>query len=140
REGIHFVINQQPPDGWNVSAYSTISNVRVVTWCNGSYTVLDSLENYSKHVGSEYDRILVDEFQNVTPDARRFLLGRMRGKAFERARYKHQMFYALTPPEQPMALQHLVDLIDKFKDNEKQIKFVRGSTYLNKQNLPDDYI
>lgn len=137
-QGEHFVINQQPPASWNIPPYSKLSNVRVVSWRNGSYTLLDSLENYEKHVGSEYDSIFVDEFQNCTPDARKVLIARLRGAKMAQHGLKPVIKYALTPPDQSVSLQHLKELIETLK--QPYASFITGTSYLNKKNLPADYI
>lgn len=138
KEGVSYVINQMPPDHWGVEPYSELSNVRVVTWRNGSYTILDTLENYKKHEGSKYDRILIDEFQNVTPDARKTLIARLRGDKLNAVGQRNQIYYALTPPKDASAFAYLLLLLEELKP--PYLKVTRGSTYLNRKNLPADYI
>lgn len=140
-QGFHYVINEMPPPEWKVKPYSELSNVRVVTWRNGSYTILDTLDNYNKHRGSSYDRILIDEFQNVTPDVRKVLLARLRGKVFSEAKQYHQIYYALTPPNRPEYMQHLIRLYQEWQGkNTHDMQFVFGESYLNEENLPDGYL
>jgi len=141
REGIHYVINEMPPPSWGVKPYSELSNTRVITWRNGSYTILDSLENYQKHRGSAYDRILIDEFQSINPDVRKVLLARLRGKIFKAAGLTPRLYYAFTPPDKPEYMRYLLQLHNEWNEGKaKDMHFLFGTSYDNQHNLPEDYL
>lgn len=130
----HYVIGRRPPKNWGVPPFTTLSNNGILTTVWGSYMVLDGLENFNKHRGTAFDKILVDEFRDVRENVREMLIGRLRGKTFTKLGKKHQIFYATTPPDNP---RYLLEL---HRQNLPTVKFVFGSTYANRHNLPEDYI
>ena len=132
-DGVHYVIGIRPPLDWGVEPFSKITNVRVVTWRNGSYTILESLENFNKLRGTQFDYILVDEFRDIKFTAvRKVLIGRARGDCFISKNIKHQIYYVSTPPDD---VRELVNLI-----NSGVVDYIQGSSYDNRVNLPEGYI
>lgn len=139
-EGVHYVIGKQPPKQWGVKAFSPIRNHNIITWCTGAYTVVDALENFNKHRGAEYDRQLIDEFNNVTPEVRDVLLGCKRGRKMRELGVKSQIYYAMTPPRKLSTAEFMRELMDKLRDKPDIAKFIRGTSHDNAHNLPDDFI
>jgi len=97
REGYHYVINTRPPSSWNVPAFSSLHNQRVMTFPNGSYLLLDTAENYNKHRGSELDYLVIDEWRDVKDGAYPVLTTRMRGKTTTKLGIKTQILNTTTP-------------------------------------------
>jgi hypothetical protein len=134
-QGHHFVINEKPDPSWNIQAFSALHNTRILSGAHGSFVVLDSLENYNKHRGSQYDTIHIDEYQNVNEEARKILLGCLRGSRYKELKKLHQLKYAGTPPEDP---SYLIKLMEEL--GPEHASFYSTSTFDNKENLPDSYI
>ena len=133
-EGKDYVINEMPPEEWGVEPLSSLSNTRIITFRWGSYCVLDTLENVNKARGAEYDYIAIDEFRDVRfKEVRKVLLASLRGRTFKKIGKKHQILWASTPPDDPTELN---DLLEK----NAGIKLVEGSSYDNRDNLPENYI
>lgn len=133
-EGLHYIVNERPPESWGVKIFSKLGSNRVITFAWGSYLIVDGLENFNKRRGSEYDYILVDEFRDIKEGAREVLVARARGKTFKKLGKKTRVIYATTPPENPLYLMEL---------SEKQgpdLRFIMSSSMENKHNLPEDYI
>lgn len=130
----HYVVNESPPPFWGVKPYSPVSNNRVITFCWGSYILLDTLENVNKARGAQYDYIAVDEFRDVKfSEVRTVLLASLRGSVYKGLGLTSQMLWASTPPDNPRELN---ELIEKNKD----IVLVEGTSYDNKANLPINFI
>jgi hypothetical protein len=136
-KNVHYVVNQIPPQSWGVPAYSNVNNNKILTTCWGSYMVLDGLENFDSQRGTEFDRIFIDEFQDVQQEARNVLLGRLRGNTFKKLGMKHRINYAFTPPR---TAKDILFLRSIHESNDPEIKFVFGTSYANKGNLPKDYL
>lgn len=133
-DGVHYVMGRRPPKQWGVPPFSGISSHKVLTTAMGSYCITDGLENYDSQRGSEFDVICVDEFREVDEAARIVLTARLRGKTFENLGLKHRIYYATTPPDNPIYLQKLM------LSNNPDVSFVFGTSYENEHNLPKDYI
>jgi len=132
-EGEHYVIGVRPPPDWGVEPFSKLNSNRVVTWRNGSYIVLESLDNFNKVRGAEYDYIFVDEFRDVKfSNVREVLKGRLRGEQFKKAKKQQQLIWISTPPDN---IKELKDVIDA-----GQIQLIAGTTFDNQANLPENYI
>lgn len=132
-EGVDYVINIRPPDDWGVKPFSKLNNTRIVTWRSGSYTILESLDNFNKLRGTEFDYIVVDEFRDVKfSEVRKVLLGRLRGSRFMELSMQHQIFWVSTPPDDVRELNKALE--------DKTIKVIQGTSFDNKKHLPEDYI
>lgn len=138
-EGEHYIISERPDESWGVKSFSRLSNHRIITWRNGSYIMCDSLDNFDKHRGAEYDRITVDEFQNVDPESRKVLLGCRRGKRMQELGLPIQVKYGLTPPNDVKSFLYLRKLIEELYGTDSA-DFFKGTSFDNRNNLPDDYI
>src|SRR3990167_413030 len=85
KENEHYVINIRPDETWGVETFSKLSSNKIITFNWGSYLICDSMENYNKHRGSEYDAIAIDEFRDIKKNVREsVLLERLRGRAFKK--------------------------------------------------------
>ena len=133
-ENEHYVINRRPPLRWGIKPFSSLSSHSALTTKWGSYAVLDGLDNFNSHRGSEFDEIFIDELRDTDPEARLVLIGRLRGKTYTRLGFKHRAWYATTPPENPTMLQSIVD------SKGTDIKVIWGTSYDNADNLPEPYI
>lgn len=129
-----YVINKQPPLSWNVPAFSNLSNTNILTSKYGAYAILDGLDNFDSHRGIAVDEIMIDEYRDVKAGAREVLLGRLRGKHHSETNELHRIWYATTPPTNPNYIRSIIN------GNSSDVKFVFGSTYDNKMNLPPNYI
>lgn len=133
-ENDHYVINRRPPLRWGIRPFSSLSSHSVLTTKWGSYAVLDGLDNYNSHRGTEFDEIFIDELRDVDPEARIVLLGRLRGKSYQKLGIPHRAWYVTTPPENPTMLKEIVE------KKGADIKVVWGTSYDNSDNLPSAYI
>ena len=133
-ENVHYIINRRPPLRWGIKPFSSLSSHSVMTTRWGSYAVLDGLDNYNSHRGSEFDEIFIDELRDTDPEARLVLIDRLRGKAYTQSEQMHRAWYATTPPENPTMLKAILE------QKNSDIKVVWGTSYDNASNLPDAYI
>lgn len=131
-EGTHYCINTRPPAEWGVKPFSSLHNGRILTWRWGSYTVLDTSDNFNKHRGAEYDYICIDERRDLKKGAYPVLVGRLRGGASKRAGIDPQIFSVTTPPDNPDELQDYLE--------QPNSEVVRSITRDNLKNLPEGYI
>lgn len=138
-EGEHYVVNEKPKEEWDIPAFSSLGSHRIISWINGSFIVADSLENFDKHRGSEYDRITVDEFQNINPDCRTVLLGCRRGNRMQELGLPIQIKYGLTPPKDASSFLIFKKIVEQLEGTDSA-DFFRGTSFDNKDHLPGDYI
>lgn len=132
--GQHYVVNEAPKPEWGVTPFSPVSNNRVITFCWGSYIILDTLENVNKARGAQYDYIAVDEFRDVRfSDVRTVLLASLRGATYKALGIRSQILWASTPPDNPRELNELIL-------SNPQIHLIEGTSYDNKANLPVGFI
>lgn len=131
-EGRDYVVGKRPPIQWGVKPY-TVRNTTVLTWRWGSYTVLDSADNFNKHRGIELDYIGIDEYRDLRPQAYTMFLGRLRGKLVKKTNcYPYQILAVSTPPDSPQVLEELMQ--------NSSVDMIFGSSYDNRHNLPEGYI
>lgn len=130
-EGRDYVFGAAPKS-WKVPAYQKLRNAKVITWRNGSYTLLDGSDNYPKHRGLELDAVAIDELGNLKPGAAKVYTGRLRGKARKRKKIPSVMFGVGNPPEDPY-------LVEEWQGKPGCVVLTAAS-HENAKNLPDDYI
>lgn len=133
QEGIHYVYNRNPPKSWGVKPM-TLTSHGILSMRNGSYCILDGLFDANKQRGTEFDEIFVDEFWGVDEESRKVLMGRLRGQKYKELNRKHRIWYATTPPEDITLLKNL------YETPSADIKFIFGSSYINKDNLDSLYL
>jgi hypothetical protein len=132
-EGTHYVVGIRPPESWGVKPYSKLNNSLIITWRNGSYTVLGSLENFNAVRGAEYDYICIDEFRDTKfSEVRKVLIGRLRGVLYKRLKLDYKLLWVSTPPDDVRELNTVL--------KNPEIKHIQGSSFENKDNLPEGYI
>lgn len=127
-EGRDYVINRRPPASWRVKPYSPLNASGVLTTRNGSYCVLDGLENFDSQRGAEFDAVLIDEFRDCREGVFEVISGRMRGKVLP----QRQIFIYTTPPENPDILTRIISL--------RGTELVTATSYSNASNLPAGYL
>lgn len=132
--GTHYVVNEAPKPEWGVKPFSPVSNNRVITFCWGSYIILDTLENVNKARGAQYDYIAIDEFRDVRfSDVRTVLLASLRGAKYKELGIGNQILWTSTPPDNPRELNELLE-------KNPVIHLVEGTSYDNRKNLPTNFI
>lgn len=164
KDGVHYVINTKPPTSWRVRPYSKLSNNKVITFRWGSYILVDSLENYNKHRGTQFDYILIDELRDMRSQAYTVMRGRLRGKAYKtRAREQYSKEIAvldenigeglITDIEYLSEIARLTgyrmtcvttppenpEFLEELMERET-VNVVRGTIEDNRINLPAGYI
>ena len=132
--GVHYVVDRRPPAKWGVKPFSIKDNAGILTTIYGSYAILDGLDNFNSQRGTQLDEIFIDEFRDIKEDARKTLLGRLRGEKYKESGKMNRIWYATTPPDNPYLLQKLAE------SQTSEQKFVFGTSFDNQENLPDGYI
>lgn len=130
-----YVIGCLPPSHWNVEPFNApaMGQHGILTFRWGSYMVLDGLDNFNKHRGTEFDYYAVDEFRDVKQEARDVLNGRLRGQASIKAGVIHQGLWVTTPPED-------FTMIEEAIQDLELVDSVFTSSMENQENLPENYI
>lgn len=129
----YYIINKRAPESWGVvSPYE--SHNKIMTTRDGAFCILDGLDNFDTHRGTELDEVFFDEFRDMRQEEiRNLFLGRLRGKCYKRLGLKHRAWYATTPPEDPTYLLQI-------KESVKDAAFYFAVSKDNARNLPDGYV
>jgi len=128
-EGVDYIMGRMPPKSWKLPSRKFKSYDKVVTFRESrSCLMLRSLDNPKPIRGSEYDFAFLDETRDTTREAFTIVLARMRGTKGNR------VIYITTTPA---GKNWLYDMVT---DPSPMVSLIRGSTFDNEKNLPEDYI
>lgn len=160
----HYVISKQPPKSFD-KLYDYDNYNGIISFCNGAVIYLASLENYKAIDGIEIAWAILDETKDTREEAvKEVILGRLRqmgiyidangNQTSEPTDKPFNPVYFLTSPAKVAWLNEMFSLDDYADEIREKIyyppdyfkkvignKFVTiSSTYLNKHNLPSNYI
>ena len=151
-----YVVNKQPPNGWNKTNHNYISYNNIISFINGAVIYIGSLDNAKAHEGKEFGWAILDETKDTKEDdVKDIILARLRQKGMlDKNGNEWNPLYITTSPAKTDWINKWFDLdkyikeiydciyseTDYFKKSTQTKLCIISSTYHNKENLPQNYI
>jgi len=154
-DGVHYVVGQRPPQGFNIDGHNFDRYDSIISFRNGAVIYKASLDNYKAHEGKEFAWAILDETKDTKEEAvKEVILHRLRQIGLKMHGEDFNPLYIGTTPAKVSWLNEWFQL-DKFEDEiaasiyDKYDYFHKefsnkciaiSSTYHNADNLPIGHI
>lgn len=120
KEGVHYVVNERPPSSFQKPYKKPLSYKHTISWYNGCFYKLASMDVVSSMAGDSYQHVFGDEVKYLVKDKLDKLLPALRG---ENLRFSHSHYYLGKTFTTDMPNVLSVNEYDWILDQEKNMDF-----------------